>query len=64
MKNNEFQITEFGQYLNHSYYPNAATKVIDGIYKTYAIKDIELDDEITLNYENRKELEQPEKWWK
>jgi SET domain-containing protein len=60
----KFNITEFGSYLNHSNNPNAETKIEDNIYKTYALKEINPNDEITLDYTNRKELEQPKKDWK
>lgn len=59
------QITDFGANLNHSSSPNAISKKQeDGGYKTYAEKNIEPDDEITLDYTVNQDLEQPQKGWK
>ena len=59
------KITDFGANLNHSSKPSARSdKQDDGSYKTYAEKDIVPDDEVTLDYTNNKELEQPQKGWK
>lgn len=58
------KITKFGRFLNHSPKPNAkSVKQKDGGYKTYAEKDINPDDEITLDYTVNKDLEQPQKDW-
>jgi len=64
MTDGEFNITEFGTYLNHSYSPSAETRFEDGVYKTYAIKGIKPNEEITVDYIQNEELEQPEKEWK
>lgn len=63
MMSDYFEITKFGKYLNHSYSPNAITKVDWGVYETYALKNIKIGDEITLDYRKLKRLEQPEKDW-
>lgn len=68
----EMMFTEFGLHLNHSNTPSAETRIeknnIEGNptkeYITYAIKPIKIGDEITLDYKNRPELEQPQKGWK
>lgn len=60
----DFKTTTFGTYLNHSNRPNAITKFEDGVYKTYAIIDIKPNEEITVDYTQNEELEQPEKGWK
>lgn len=58
------RITDFGRNLNHSPKPNARSiKQNDGGYKTYAEKDINPNDEITLDYTKNKELEQPQDGW-
>lgn len=70
--NIEMLFTDFGLYLNHSNTPNAETRIekneLEGNptkeYITYAIKSIKSEDEITLDYRKRKELEQPQKGWK
>ena len=59
------KITRFGKNLNHSDNPTAIShKQKDGGYKTYAQKNIKPDDEVTLDYTNNKDLEQPQKGWK
>lgn len=62
--NKEYKTTLFGSYLNHSKKPNAITKKEDDIYKTYALVDIKLGDEITVDYTKNKELQQPKPGWK
>lgn len=56
--------TEFGAHLNHSYKPNARTRYEGDLYRTYAISDIEPDDEITVDYRKNRDLEQPKEGWK
>jgi len=59
------KITNFGANLNHSSTPNAISKKQpDGGYKTYAQKNIDPNDEVTLDYTINKDLEQPQKGWK
>lgn len=59
------KITNFGANLNHSSSPCARSdKQKDGGYKTYAQKNIKSGDEVTLDYTNNKNLEQPQKGWK
>ena len=61
----DFNITEFGKFLNHSKDPNARSfKQTDSSYQTYAIKPINNNDEITLDYTVNPELEQPQKNWR
>ena len=62
-KNNIYDTTQFGAHLNHSYQPNARTRNEGDFYRTYAIADINPNDEITVDYTKNKELEQPGKDW-
>ena len=58
------KITKFGSYLNHSNNPTAISKKGDNGYEpVHALKDISKGDEITLNYKNRPDLEQPFTEW-
>jgi hypothetical protein len=60
----DMKITKFGAHLNHSSQPNAITKK-NGDYRiTYALKDIDPGDEITVDYTVNKDLEQPKSFWK
>jgi SET domain-containing protein len=63
IKNDLFYTTQFGAHLNHSSKPNARTRFEGDYYRTYAMSDIEPDDEITVDYTKNKELEQPEDDW-
>jgi hypothetical protein len=56
--------TTFGANINHSYSPNAETRNEGEYYKTYAIKRIDVGDEIVVDYTINKDLEQPEDGWK
>lgn len=56
--------TQFGAFLNHSYEPNARTRYEGNLYRTYAVSNIEPDDEITVDYTKNKDLEQPGDDWK
>lgn len=63
--NSNYDITEFGKHLNHSSNPNAkSVRQKDYSFKTYADRDINKGDEITLDYTKNKDLEQPKKGWK
>lgn len=63
--NPNYDITEFGSHMNHSPSPNAKSiRSKDYSFKTYAEKDIKPGDEITLDYRQNKDLEQPQKDWK
>jgi len=54
-------ITLLGRYLNHSENPNAISlKGDNGYDRVEAIKEIKKGEEITLDYRNRPDLEQPE----
>jgi len=60
----ENKITKFGAHLNHSNNPTAISKKgDDGYDPVYALKDIVKGDEITLDYKNRPDLEQPFSEW-
>ena len=59
-----FDTTTFGGFLNHSYKPNARTRFVSDLYRTYASSNINPDDEITVDYTKNKDLEQPEDDWK
>lgn len=61
---NYHDTTEFGAHLNHSYKPNARTRFVGDLYRTYATSDINPDDEITVDYTKNKDLEQPKDDWK
>lgn len=62
--NPNYDITEFGRYLNHSPTPTAkSVREKDYSFKTYAERDIEPGEEITLDYTKNKDLEQPQKNW-
>ena len=39
-----------GRYTNHALYPNAKSTIVDGTYYIQAIKEIQANEEITLNY--------------
>lgn len=59
------KITDFGAHLNHCSKPSAIShKQKDKSYKTYAARDINADDEVTLDYTVNPDLEQPQKGWK
>jgi len=59
-----YDITDFGKHLNHSNNPNARSiKQDDESFKTYAERDIDPDDEITLDYTQNTDLEQPQDDW-
>ena len=60
-----YDITEFGSHMNHSMNPSAKSiKSKDYSFKTYANRDIQDGEEITLDYRQNKDLEQPEEDWK
>ena len=63
-----FTIPTFGRLHNHSETPNCAS-ILEGspeekvyIRKLVAIKDIEPDEEITVDYKLQPDLEQPGQW--
>jgi len=62
--NDILKTTEFGAHLNHSITPNGITRKIGDCYYTFAFKDIDPGDEITVDYTVNKNLEQPKDWWK
>jgi len=64
IKGGDLYVTSFGRKLNHSNTPNAISKKEkDGCYKVYALTNVYINDEITLDYKINKNLEQPEKNW-
>ena len=62
--NDQPMTTEFGAHLNHSVTPNGITRKIGDCYYTFALKDIEVGDEITVDYTVNKNLEQPNDGWR
>jgi SET domain-containing protein len=59
-----YKITDFGKHVNHSSSPNAISKRLsDNSFKTYALKNIAKNDEITLDYTVNQDLEQPQPNW-
>jgi len=63
-KNIIYHGTKFGSHLNHSSHPNAITKDEGDRYVTYCKSSIKPGDEITVDYTENPELEQPDSSWK
>jgi SET domain-containing protein len=62
-KDDMHDTTLFGAHLNHSSKPNARTRFEGDYYRTYAVSNIDPDDEITVDYRKNRSLEQPEDDW-
>ena len=52
----------YGDY-NHSVEPNCIVKTELGIKLLIADRDIEVDEELTVDYREQQDLEQPKKEW-
>jgi SET domain-containing protein len=61
---NFYETTKFGDTINHYNKPNCRTRYEGKYYRTYATKEINPGDEITVDYTVNKTLEQPEPGWK
>ena len=56
--------TELGMYHNHSTKPNSRSVKIGNSRYLITSKDIKTGEEITVDYRQQPELEQPNKNWK
>ena len=48
------KITYLGSKINHSWYPNTHLLFVNGVWNMYANSIINIDDEITANYNNNR----------
>ena len=60
----QFDITNFGSHINHSYTPNAELRREPPYYNTYARSEIQPGEEVTVDYTEYPEFAQPEPTWK
>ena len=58
-----YQVFPIGIFYNHSYEPNCIVKTEDNVNLVIAIKDINKDEEITVDYSKQLYLEQPQGDW-
>ena len=59
-----YHVTELGHFHNHSYKPNCINRMEDGVRSLYAAQDIFPYEEITVDYTQQPDLEQPKKDWR
>ena len=59
-----YDITPLGKHHNHSYEPNCASVLNGGSRHLVALRDMEPDEEITVDYTLQQDLEQPGDDWK
>ena len=58
-----YDTTTFGGMINHCSKPNCRTRYEGEYYRTYATKNINPGDELTVDYSLNKTLQQPEPGW-
>ena len=58
-----YQVFPIGIFYNHSYEPNCIVKTEDNVNLVIAIKDINKDEEVTVDYSKQLYLEQPQGDW-
>ena len=58
-----YQVTDLGKYHNHSYEPTCYNKMIGDTRYLHPHMDLVPGDEITIDYTQQDDLEQPELWW-
>jgi len=56
---NDWPTSNIGQFYNHSDTPNAISKKLGNKRSVIVMRDLEPNEEITLNYRLQPELEQP-----
>ena len=59
-----YDVTELGRKHNHSYKPNCVNRLKNGIRYLYTKEDLQSGDELTIDYTQQPDLEQPKHDWK
>ena len=58
-----WDVTELGRYHNHSEEPNCANVMDRNVRRLHALRDLPVGTEITVDYREQSDLEQPEESW-
>jgi len=58
-----YQVFPIGIFYNHSLEPNCIVKIEDNVNLLVANRDIEKDEELTVDYTKQLHLEQPKEDW-
>jgi len=58
-----WDVTQLGRYHNHSETPNCANVMDRNVRKLYALRDLPAGTEITVDYREQPDLEQPKEDW-